>query len=142
MVSGLGFTPGHADTVWFNSLATNPDMSSAKGHAYVDTIMGYLNPRMASALQLPTAIQNASQLDNVVRVFPNPASDFIVVGISDYSNPIQYVNMYDIAGRKVFSTENIKNVFYRVDTKCMDAGVYLLKTGFEKGEVTRKITIQ
>ncbi|MCX6290196.1 MAG: T9SS type A sorting domain-containing protein [Bacteroidetes bacterium] len=141
MMFGLGFTQGHADTVWYNSLGTNPDMSSAKGHAYVDTIMGYLNPRIASAMQLVTGIQNTSQLNSLVNVFPNPASDYFQIGVSDYSNPIQYVNVYDITGRTIYDAKNIKSVSYRVDTKSLDAGVYLLKIGFDKGEVIRKITV-
>ncbi len=35
-----------------NSLLGNPDMSSTKGNAYLDTIQGYLNPRMYAVLNL------------------------------------------------------------------------------------------
>jgi len=35
-----------------NSLLGNPDMSSTKGNAYLDTIQGYLNPRMYEVLSL------------------------------------------------------------------------------------------
>ncbi len=141
MMSGLGYSQNHADTVWRASLRTNPDMSSTKGHAYVDTIMGYLNPRIAGALQLPTGIQTASQLNNLVNVFPNPASDYFQIGVSDYSNPIQRVNVYDITGRNVYSVNNIRSVEYRMDTRSMEAGVYVIKIGFDKGEVIRKLTV-
>ena len=35
-----------------NSLLGNPNMSSTKGNAYLDTIQGYLNPRMYEVLNL------------------------------------------------------------------------------------------
>lgn len=33
-------------------MASNPDMSGSKGRAYLDTVMGYMNPRIVCALQL------------------------------------------------------------------------------------------
>ncbi|MBT3571462.1 MAG: hypothetical protein HN498_03770 [Flavobacteriales bacterium] len=35
-----------------NSLLGNPDMSATKGRAYIDTVQGYLNPRIFAALNL------------------------------------------------------------------------------------------
>ena len=35
-----------------NSLLGNPDMSATKGRAYIDTVQGYLNPRIFTALNL------------------------------------------------------------------------------------------
>ena len=37
-----------------NSLLGNPDMSATKGRAYIDTVQGYLNPRIYAALNLPS----------------------------------------------------------------------------------------
>lgn len=41
--SALGL---NGSTIHSNSLLTNPDMSSTKGRLYIDTIMGYLAPRL------------------------------------------------------------------------------------------------
>ncbi|MBK9274311.1 MAG: carboxylesterase family protein [Flavobacteriales bacterium] len=46
VIPGLGITTHQA------SLASNPDMSGAKGRAYLDTVMGYMTPRIVCALQL------------------------------------------------------------------------------------------
>ena len=35
-------------------LLGNPDMSATKGRAYIDTVQGYLNPRIYAALNLPS----------------------------------------------------------------------------------------
>jgi hypothetical protein len=37
-----------------NSLLGNPDMSATKGRSYIDTVQGYLNPRIYAALNLPS----------------------------------------------------------------------------------------
>lgn len=39
-------------TAHMNSLGSNPDMSSMKGRTYLDTIQGYMNPRVVCALDL------------------------------------------------------------------------------------------
>ena len=39
-----------------NSILGNPDMSAAKGNAYLDTIQGYLNPRMYEVLNLASNV--------------------------------------------------------------------------------------
>ena len=43
-------------TAHMASLVSNPDMSPEKGRTYLDTIQGYLNPRIMCALDLPNAI--------------------------------------------------------------------------------------
>ena len=60
--------------------ATNPNMSKAKAVAYIDTIQGYLAPRIMCTLQLPGSVclpdgieENA--FSKGVSVFPNPSAD-------------------------------------------------------------------
>lgn len=46
-------------TAHMASLVSNPDMSPEKGRAYLDTIQGYINPRIMCALDLPGAMCEA-----------------------------------------------------------------------------------
>lgn len=48
------------------SLASNPNMTPAKGRAYIDTIMGYLNPRIVAALTLESCTVTAMDCEGVV----------------------------------------------------------------------------
>lgn len=48
----LDVIPGLNITTHQASMASNPDMSGNKGRAYLDTVMGYMNPRIVCALQL------------------------------------------------------------------------------------------
>lgn len=136
---GFGFTMGYADTVWYNSMGSNPTMSKGKATAYLDTVMGYLNPRIYPYI---TGVDELSKLENMVSVYPNPATNYFSIHISDASNPVRYLNMYDISGRLIYTEKKINRQTFTVSSKSFDAGMYLLKIGFDKGEVVRKISLQ
>ena len=52
-----------------NALLGNPDMSSAKGNAYLDTIQGYLNPRMYLTLGLGTTLTINELIDKTTEIY-------------------------------------------------------------------------
>ncbi|MBK9526365.1 MAG: T9SS type A sorting domain-containing protein [Bacteroidetes bacterium] len=139
---GLGFTQGHCDTIWYNSLATNPDMSRTKALAYIDTIMGYLNHRIAVSLNLTTGIDNSAFIQSTLKVYPNPASDLIQIDASASRTPVRSINMYDISGRLVRSLDRLDDMKLIINTQNLDAGSYFLKIKFDSGEVIEKISIQ
>ena len=142
MINQLGFTMGHADTVWYNSIADNPDMSSAKGHAYLDTVMRYLNPRIYRAVGLNVGIWETAQQAESVSLYPNPATDQFTVNASTRSTPIRYIHVYDLTGRLVRSFDKINKQQFMMNTRSFESGIYMLKIGFEKDEVVRKVTFQ
>jgi len=139
---GLGFTQGRVDTIWASSLATNPDMSKTKAMAYIDTIMGYANPRIAAALNLVTGINTLSSLQQSVSVYPNPASGAINLDASAAKAPVRYLKLYDISGRLVTTVNSLEDQKIRLDVSALQNGSYLLKIGFDAGEVTEKITVR
>ena len=138
---GLGFTQGRTDSLWYNSLATNPDMSHAKSLAYIDTIMNYLNPRVNYCMHT-VGVTEQDALKKALSVYPNPASDYITLKMEDASAPIRYVRLYDLAGRLVRSVDQLNARDLRIDLHSLSAGSYLLKAGFASGEVTRPVTVQ
>jgi acetyl esterase/lipase len=139
---GLGFTQGKTDTVWYSSLATNPDMSKAKAIAYIDTVMGYANPRIAAALNLTTGVQDLSGLQKSLSVYPNPAADLINLDASAAKVPVRYFSIYDLSGRLVVKVNGLDDQKVRIDVSTLSSGSYLLKIGFDSGEITEKISIR
>lgn len=139
---GLGFTQGKTDTIWYNSLATNPDMSRSKAIAYIDTIMGYANPRIVAALNLSTGINNLSSIKSSLSIFPNPASGFINIDASSTNAPVRYISLYDITGRLVSKVATLEDQKIKLDVQSLQSGSYLIKIGFDAGEVTEKISIR
>ena len=57
-----------------NSILGNPNMSSAHGNAYLDTIQGYLNPRMMLAFGLNTGTGNPGCMDSTACNYDPSAS--------------------------------------------------------------------
>lgn len=66
-------------TIYSNALLTNPDMSKAKGLAYIDTVMNYLNPRIVYCLNLATGISSIDDAEQLIQVSPNPVSDIMTI---------------------------------------------------------------
>ncbi len=122
-----------------NGLLTNPDMSAAKGKAYIDSIMGYLAPRLNAAII--AGVQEVDVVNSNTFVYPNPANDFLVVKTRDAIR-ITDVEIYNITGSLV-RTENGLNTFSHqmngIDK--LSSGLYLVKVTTDKGITTRKVYV-
>lgn len=124
-------------------LQTNPNMSKAKATAYIDTMQGYLAPRMAKVLSLPGApigIKAIENSKNSITLFPNPAvADIKITSKENISS----VFVYDAIGNLVREIRNINSNQYSLERKGFDAGIYLVKTISEKNnQVIQKIVMQ
>ena len=53
-------------TAHMASLQSNPDMSPAKGRAYLDSVMGYLNPRIVCALALGPCVLDVIDCEGTI----------------------------------------------------------------------------
>jgi len=124
------------------SQASNPNFSPEKGRMYIDTIMGYMNPRIVCALNLgPCGLVAIAESDPIavgVELFPNPAHD--VVRISSATATIRMVDVYDINGRRVRS-ENVENKTFNLHRNDLKAGAYFISLTFDQGTVTRKLML-
>lgn len=124
------------------SQASNPNFSPEKGRAYIDTIMGYMNPRLVCALQLgPCSLVGINENDPIaigVDLFPNPAHD--VVRISSAKESIRMVEVYDINGRRVHA-ENVENTTFNLHRNGLKPGAYFVTLTFDQGTVTRKLML-
>ncbi len=124
------------------SQASNPNFGPIKGRAYIDTIMGYMNPRIACALDLgPCALVGLQENDPIaigVDLFPNPAHD--VVRISSAKETIRMVEVYDINGRRVHA-EDVENTSFNLHRNGLKPGAYFVTLTFDQGTVTRKLML-
>jgi len=124
------------------SLASNPDMSPAKARAYLDSVMGYLNPRIVCALELgPCSLVSIEENDPIaagVELFPNPAHDQFTVVSS--AAVVRFFEIFDINGRMVRNaTVNSDRIV--MDRNGLEAGVYFVQLHFESGTVTRRVVL-
>ena len=79
MAEAINGVPGLTSPAYFeaNSILGNPDMSPTKGRAYIDTIQGYLNPRIYVVLGLGGVLSVNNVVDHSTNIFPNPAKNNI-----------------------------------------------------------------
>ena len=120
--------------------AGNPGQGAAKGLAYIDTIQGYINPRLMCAMALPeapctTGITETSA-DNGTSIYPNPAKSAITVRNDE--NVIGIVRLFDITGRVVFE-RNVNAHLFHMDRGDLNSGVYLMEINFDNSKITKKI---
>ncbi len=130
-------------TAHMASMASNPDMSPQKARAYIDTIMGYLNPRIFAALSfndpcLWVGIEDEVAPPADVSVFPNPASDQIFM-VSMNGN-IRWYEVFDVNGRLI-RTATVNSDRVVMDREGLLAGVYLIKLHFADGDLVRRVVL-
>ncbi|MBK8533541.1 MAG: T9SS type A sorting domain-containing protein [Flavobacteriales bacterium] len=124
------------------SMASNPDMSGAKGRTYIDTIMGYMNPRIVCALNLGpcslVGLDENSAIARGVEVFPNPASDRVT--FTSTEAPILSYEIFDVNGRLV-RTARVNNTTAVMERQGLKPGAYNVQLRFEDGAVARKLML-
>lgn len=137
-------TPGIA--VNCAQMSSNPDMSAAKARLYIDTIQGFITPRMACALGLPgtncagfTQGINENVATATANIFPNPAST--VVNIVATST-IKTVELIDLTGRVVLQAAGLNTKAYTIQTEGVTAGLYIARITTTDGIVSKKIILE
>jgi hypothetical protein len=127
--------------IFHNAVLDNPGMSKARALAYIDTIMGYLNPRIVYCLNIATSIQSSEAPDNTVEIFPNPASYDFIIKTTNQNEMISSFEICDITGKSVIKIENINSSFLKINRESIRNGIYFVKIGLEKQIVIRKIIL-
>lgn len=128
-------------------LAGNPDMSLAKGEAYMDTILGYYAPRACVALDLPckTSYVDTKTTDieldaNLVNAYPNPVPSLL--SISADNKLIDHINIYGIDGSLIKTVNSVNASESNINVSDLTNGLHIMKVYFEDGVVTKKVMIQ
>jgi len=119
-----------------NSILGNPNMSSTKGNAYLDTIQGYLNPRMFLALGLDTVMVSSIEevIDFSTEIYPNPTTE--KVNVVSYAATINSIEIYNIQGQVVYSKEVNANAI-KINTTTLSDGIKS-----DKATITRKFIVE
>lgn len=123
---------------------SNPDMSATKGRKYIDTIQGYLNPRMVCALGLAEcSVVGIKENVNVsdITIFPNPSSTEINFSVNG-STTIKSVELYDVTGRMVKQIVGLNTQKYTIQREGLSTGLYITKIQLNKGSISKKIILE
>jgi len=75
--------------------------------------------------------------DNKINIYPNPASDFIIVDFPDYSN--KEFSLYNNTGQLLHKEMANKQIKLNLNNLC--AGIYIIKIKTEEQIISRKIIV-
>jgi hypothetical protein len=140
---GLGSTIG--TQIYTDALQTNPDMSKAKGMAYIDTIMGYACPRIYRALNLNVGIHDPGTFQHNISLYPNPASSSATLTLSGAgSESAISVSVTDVSGRLIETTEwnASQSKTLTLDLKKYSKGVYVINVISKTFSSKEKLIVQ
>jgi hypothetical protein len=128
-------------TAHMASMASNPDMSAAKGRSYVDTIIGYMTPRIATLFGYynPASVRE-NAISSAISVYPNPAAENATISI--LNNVITEVKILDMNGRVVLSEINHNHSTVTLSIAALHKGMYLVQVTTPEGTGIQKLMVQ
>ncbi len=127
-------------TAHLASLQSNPTMSPTQGRAYVDTIMGYMCPRVAVVLGYYGASElsakSVSQIPGTM--MPNPATNNVSIAFAPEVR-IQKITISDITGITVFEGAGFESNTAAISLTDYSSGYYFINAQTSKGIWTGKL---
>jgi len=129
----------YQDKIELNNMSKN----AFQGNAYLDTIQGYLNPRMYEVLDLANHVPIISGINDIegtlVDLYPNPANN--VLNIVSYTVGINSISIFNLNGQEVLNTTVNANQI-RLNTSSLANGVYIVDIKSNNTSVKRKLIIE
>ena len=116
----------------------NPNVK-ATSQAWIDTVMSFIVPRMATVLQaegVPAGIVEAVQS---FKIYPNPASDLVSIKGTNGSS-FNRVQAFDITGRVVY-TSDASGSSLSIDVSNWNNGIYLVQIATDSGVQVKRIVV-
>lgn len=132
-------SPGAGRVADSLSMLTNPTMSAAKAKAYIDTIVGFISPRIMVQFDLANPYTSVKEvnMNQFLNVFPNPASDVVNVHFAGNAT-ITGVRVLDITGRVLVNTTGLNVNKYTLDASALNKGVYFMDAQLSNGASARQ----
>lgn len=88
-----------------------------------------------------TGINNIPQNENLLSIYPNPASETININFSSTSKNIS-IKLFDATGRLVKNLENVKSGENTINVSELEGGLYLINANDGKSSVTKRFVKQ
>ncbi|MEM6379758.1 MAG: T9SS type A sorting domain-containing protein [Bacteroidota bacterium] len=99
-----------------------------------------VNDSLEMMVYSPDALTTSTEayFREAIKVYPNPVWDQIYV---NSSTPLDRVELFDLAGRRVQSQELNRNFAAALPIQHLDSGFYLLRISSPEGQTSRRISI-
>ncbi len=138
----VGATLAEAQAAHASGLQLNPNMSIAKAMAYIDTTLGYFCRRIVRATNLDglAGLNDLSNLESGINLFPNPASNNIT--IHSENGTINSIKLYTTAGKLVKEEANLSSKLVSINNLNLTEGLYLCSIEINGQSVTKRLIIR
>ena len=123
-----------ADSVVVAFYSSKPDNTFASGELFVDNI----------SLDFGSGIDNRQYLESTFKVYPNPASGFITIGLNNIANQDVELSVTNVLGQVIFkhSCQDVNSTVKSISLSDCSNGIYLVKMRLPESIITKKIIIQ
>ena len=127
---------------YYNCLELTMEISSTKKLStnQLPTYWNFLQHSLVNYIEEIHTLPNNNSVPHVagiqsLSVFPNPASDHIVI-----NNATDLIELYDATGRRIYSQtiEQPNNHTVTIDISSLPAGIYLLRSGAATATVVKQ----
>lgn len=134
---------GGGITAHMAGLQSNKDMSPQKGRTWVDTIQGYVCPRLAVGLGFYTTTElSAPGFEKIqAKAYPNPTSDVLYIRLEDLAQ-IKTVQVTNIMGEVVMAAQDVNRSFTEVNLSSLTDGCYFVEISTDKGSAVQKVMVR
>ena len=138
----VGSVGGNPITAHQNNLFSNPDMSETKGKTYVDTIQGYIHPRIAMVLKANGVSigVDENEISSQFAIYPNPTSTEFRIS-STLIEKASSVEIMNISGQVVKTVEGVE-FNNSIDVSDLAKGAYFIVINTNEGKAVKKLMIQ
>jgi len=131
-----------AQDIHDNGLLSNPNMGPAQGRTYIDTIQGYMLPRVMTQFQLPGyetfSVDESEELARAIAVYPNPAVDEVTVKLNDRTEQIERVSVTNVMGQQIEVVSDIMSKSVSIEVSSWPAGMYTVQVMLDNGNATTR----
>lgn len=90
--------------------------------------------------QIPTAVNNISNLDNI-SVSPNPANGVVNIRYNNTNGNNVLISITDVTGREVAVINGTNSQQVQYNTSNLQAGIYFVRLQTDNGTVTKKLEV-
>ena len=117
-------------------------MSKAHALTYIDSIQGYIHPRLMNARantpDVPSSLREVSA-KNTFKMYPNPASTQVT--ISGNEGLVKSVQVFDITGKLVMTNQS-NSVQVTLNIENLPNGIFLVQVQTNQGIEVEKLIIE
>lgn len=94
-------------------------------------------------IELNRQLLNLDDFDknNAISLYPNPASDFVSVNLSSYSDIVNEIKIINVQGQIIKEIKNINEVIVKIHLEGFSESLYFIQIVSDRGISTKKLII-